>query len=63
MKELNMVEVDAVSGGFQSLLVEIARTIATSAAYDLVKGGAMWAWENSYGGRNQFPPVPRAGHE
>jgi len=61
MQELNMKEVDAVSGaGWAS---EIAKGVAASAAWDAIKTGATYLLENSHMGQGNFPPVPRAGHE
>jgi hypothetical protein len=60
MQELNMEQVDAVSGGWGKLIVE---AIVAGAAYDIAKSAFTYAMANSYMGRGKFPPEIRAGHE
>jgi hypothetical protein len=62
MQELNMDDVNFVSGG-NPLFMAVFEGILGGAAYDLIKSAGSYAMKNSYMGRGQFPSVPRAGHE
>ena len=60
MQELTINEVAEISGGSLKTLSRLK--IAFDAGYAIGQG-INWLLENSYGGRGEFPPVPRAGHE
>lgn len=60
MQELNVTEMDAVSGGIVKVVFE---GIISSLAFDILKSGAIYAMQNSHMGQGHFPPVPRAGRE
>lgn len=58
MQELTIIEVVEVSGG--------KRVAWFKAAFETgyaIGQGMNWLMEHSYGGRGEFPSVPRAGHE
>lgn len=61
MKQLNLDEVEAVSGGIAWKV--IAEAIVSSALYDGLKIGIPYLMANSHMGQGNFPPVPRAGRE
>lgn len=60
MQELNIEQVDAVSGGVGKV---IAEAIIGSAAYDMAKSAFTYAMANSWMGQGKFPPVIRPGRE
>lgn len=60
MHELNMMEIDEVSGGWVKALVQ---SVAGSFLADGLQKGGRYLLENSYMGRGEFPPPPRAGRE
>jgi len=58
MQELTVDEVVEVSGGKRFSMMMRAFEFGYA-----VGEGITWLLENSYGGRGEFPPPPRAGHE
>lgn len=56
-----MMEIDRVSGG--GWVKAVLQSAVADLIADGIKRGGEYLLDNSYMGRGEFPPPPRAGHE